>query len=90
MGVKRPRGYVEVDEYGKEIREFGKGVEDHIEEIRKSKEITKDVEDDLANFFGEDVVSQFGKDDNLDLPRNVNGEIIDNKKITITTVKKPQ
>ena len=84
--VKRPTGFVKLDERGNEISNYGKSI---FETLGNDKGIDSDTEKELEDLFGSDVAKSFGRGDD-GLPRNVNGEIIDNKKVTITSVKKPQ
>lgn len=85
--VKRPTGFVKLDERGNEISNYGKSI---FETLGNDKGIDSDTEKELEDLFGSDVAKNFGRGGDDDLPRNVNGEIIDNKKVTITSVKKPQ
>lgn len=85
--VRRPTGYVKLDERGQEISNYGKSIFD---ELENRSEIDSGTEKELEALFGSDVAKKFDRGDDDGLPRNVNGEIIDNKKVTITSVKKPQ
>ena len=83
--VKRPSGSVKLDERGNEISNYGKSIFD---EFGNDSGIDSGTEKELEALFGSDVTKKFDRGNGL--PRNINGDIIDNKKVTITSVKKPQ
>lgn len=80
-GARRPSNFVEIDpRTGQELGDFGKGV-DACKEVKEDDEKTKDV---LANLFGNDA-AKFN--DTKPVSTTVDGEPIDNHKITITNIK---
>lgn len=81
--VRRPMGYVELDEHGNEISDFGKGIEEIVKSNTSNDEA--EVQDELTKLFGEDAVKEFGKGDGL--PTDVNGNPIDNHKVEIKNVR---
>ena len=83
--VRRPSGFVKLDERGNEISNYGKSIFD---ELDSGSGIDSGTEKELEALFGSDVARKFDTGDGL--PRNVNGDIIDNKKVVITSIKKPQ
>lgn len=81
LGARRPSGFVEIDpKTGRELGNFGKGADAH-KEVNEDDEKTQDV---LANLFGKDT-AKFN--DTKPVSTTVDGEPIDNHKITITNIK---
>ena len=80
-GARRPSNFVEIDpKTGRELGDFGKGVDAH-KEVKEDDEKTQDV---LANLFGNDAAKfSDAKPESM----TVEGDPIDNHKITITNVK---
>lgn len=80
-GARRPSNFVEIDpRTGQELGDFGKGVDAH-REVKEDDDKTQDV---LANLFGNDA-AKFS--DAKPESTTVEGDPIDNHKITITNVK---
>ena len=80
-GARRPSNFVEIDPItGQELGNFGKGADAH-KEVKEDDEKTQDV---LANLFGNDA-AKFS--DAKPETTTVEGDPIDNHKITITNVK---
>ena len=80
-GARRPSNFVEIDpKTGQELGDFGKGVDAH-KEVKEGDDRTQDV---LANLFGNDAAKfNDAKPESM----TVEGDPIDNHKITITNVK---
>ena len=81
LGARRPSNFVEIDpRTGQELSDFGKGVDAH-KEVKDDDGKTQDI---LANLFGKDA-AKFN--DAKPVSTTVDGEPIDNHKITITNIK---
>lgn len=83
---RTPKGYVELDEFGNEISSFDASSVEEIVTKAKTTRIDSQTESELANLFGEDVVKKMDNDPLAGLPRDVNGNIIDNHKVIKTNV----